>query len=641
MRVRAGCSMLSESTKMAIIAEQNHRMRQSFDLDLESRLENRIFLTTLWEHLHTTEREVIKQFLLHAPQGFLGKRDWDRLMKGASANQVVALTRLRRLGLILTVRKLWSEVGYIMPLEVRVDFLARIDTRQLPEKTTVQESLGTLSYYIPQGRGIHLDMFALFNYLRTHELPLTKRQLLHSRSVARLVPLFTLASEHAEPFLAEIAETVHVPDYPPQLTVILDLAMRLQLVQIDNLHLRLNEAKLAEWLNQPNQVLWDNLYRVIVDYYLPQEPWLELFAFRMHHVPGGKWVAVEWTLAEVAAVGGQLPDDAEAVVTRRWLHLLLGLGFVKLGHSADGMLYWSWQPVQEQAGPFGWYIESGGDVIVPPTVPLTLLWQLASYSELVFEGEMIRCQLSMRKVQHCLANGQSEAAIRTFLDEHCMHPLPEMVADQLQKWAHGAKQIRFESVVCVRTADPRILVELQQLSLLAPYLGEVISPTAFLVRQDKAPGLYQALKQCGYDPQGDLLTAVQRPPIERPDPQRAEQQECVGLFDAKRIFEAYQVENVFPEVTDSLPQLGLLPKMWTQHFQSYHPQTLRELFRRSQELQLQVKMETGTGSLEGIPQTVSVENGYWYVTVEAERKLHKYKMDEIHRARILLPEYLA
>jgi len=29
------------------------------------------------------------------------------------------LNRLRRLGLVLTVRKRWSEIGYLMPREVR------------------------------------------------------------------------------------------------------------------------------------------------------------------------------------------------------------------------------------------------------------------------------------------------------------------------------------------------------------------------------------------------------------------------------------------------------------------------------------------------------------------------------------------
>ncbi|MCK9906837.1 hypothetical protein MXD63_43445, partial [Frankia sp. Cpl3] len=98
---------------------------------------------------------------------------------------------------------------------------------------------------------------------------------------------------------------------------------------------------------------------------------------------------------------------------------------------------------------------------------------------------------------------------------------------------------------------------------------------------------------------------------------------------------------VFPERFESMPEISRLPKMWTQHYQAYHPQTLRDLFKRAHELQIEVRIEhTNGGESQGIPRSVEAEMGYWYITLESERKKQRYKLEEIGRVRLMLPDYL-
>lgn len=240
----------------------------------------------------------------------------------------------------------------------------------------------------------------------------------------------------------------------------------------------------------------------------------------------------------------------------------------------------------------------------------------------------------MGKIQGVLARGGQESEILQFLQKHCFHPLPPSVQDQLDQWARGAKQIRLEPVICVRTADRRVLAELMELPSLAPFLTERISDTAFLIQPKQEGELLRLLKEYGYQPTGGGVLA----PAEPSGQQGAKSQLQSGLFDIRPSWHEYHIENVFPDYKEAIPQLAQIPKLWTQHYQSYHATTLRDLLQRARELELPILIETRDGELEGIVQNVQVENGYWWVTMLVGKKLHRHPIDAIARARILLPQ---
>ncbi|TGU67231.1 hypothetical protein EN829_066900, partial [Mesorhizobium sp. M00.F.Ca.ET.186.01.1.1] len=126
------------------------------------------------------ERTVIKLFLTKAPRGFFSKRTWERETAKEHRHLSIGLTRLRRLGLILTVRKMWSEIGYVMPQEIREQLTMQL----LPPLTSAYVSLSkTLPYYISAGRGIHLDLFGLLLFVRDQQVPVTQKGSIHRRAM--------------------------------------------------------------------------------------------------------------------------------------------------------------------------------------------------------------------------------------------------------------------------------------------------------------------------------------------------------------------------------------------------------------------------------------------------------------------------
>ncbi|RNB79218.1 hypothetical protein EDM56_29730 [Brevibacillus fluminis] len=634
MRLQAGFSLLSEATKQSILAEQNQMVIQAkASNDPAEQLADPYFLSSLWERLSLKEKEAAMLFLQKAPQGFLKKRDWDQLTKAGSAAWLTALTRLRRLGMIVTVRKLWSEIGYIMPHEVR-ESLHRVV--QADEENSLNDILTkSLSYYISAGRGIHLDMFALLAHIYNEELQLTKKGTIHARLLPKLTSLLSLQDIHTDRWLQSLLpDSKNHPPYAPQLAFLLDLGMRLGFLETDGSRLSIVRERTDSWLALSYAEQVDGLLQAVVDTYLPPEPWLAAVHFELSQEEKAGWNRVRELLERLRHSGYELPDDAMQQLCDRWLHPLLGMGYIQLGSDPEGDLYVKWNPIESHSAAAGWYMEPTGDLLIPSLVPLSLLWELSRYADLSFEGGLVKGTLSMGKIQSALAHGEQEGEILQFMQKHCFHPIPPSVQNQLDQWARGAKQIRLETVVCVRTADRRILAELMELPSLAPFITEPISDTAFLIQPKHAGELLRLLKEYGYQPTSGGVLA----PAEPNDQIVAKSQLQSGLFDIRPSWHEYHIENVFPNYTEAIPQLAQIPKLWTQHYQSYHANTLRDLLQRARELELTILMETRDGELEGIVQNVQVENGYWWVTMLVGKKLHRYPIDAITRARILLPQ---
>ena len=638
MRIHNGLSMLSESTRNKMMAEQDQRLGFRSELDLSNRLTDAAYVEQLWQVCSDMEQDVIRLFLLQAPLGFFTKKQWDRYAADHQVRYGIGLTRLRRIGFILTVRKLWSEVGYIMPQEIREILMTRHRSETYKENTPVSRlEPQALSYYIASGRGIHLDLFGLLQFVREHEIPLTQKKLIHRRMLQKLEQRFSLQDAHVEEwFYRYFSPAIH-ESYRPETAIILDLALRMGLLHMEDNRLLLVADAVDEWLCLPAAIRWSREWQVIVDTYLPAEPWMEAFSYRMKSIEGEGWQSVEAGLAHLSQLGFALPDEAELSLKELWLHPLLGLGWIQLGEW-ENRLYWRWNLLTRRASEDGWYVQPTGELIVPPLVSLLKLWQLSQIAKLSFAGEWIQAELDPERIRTYLSYGSSWEKAYAFLQEGSAYPIPEEVGELLRRWSEKAKQIHFERVIRIRVAEPHLLEEMMKIPLLIPFLGEQISSTDVLIRPDAEKEMAAALRRCGYEV---ILSErlIRQKAVERQGPNA--EREAVGLFSDHRETAGYQVENTFPDTEESLGALRALPKMWTRHFQTYHPQTLRDLCKRAIELGLELRFEQKNGEeWQGIPQRLEVEMGYWVVTVDTGRKRKTCRLEEIGRAQIVLPAYL-
>ncbi|MFS0554132.1 hypothetical protein [Brevibacillus sp. 179-C9.3 HS] len=633
MRVKDSLEYLSESTRQAILQEQTKRYKIAEEQELSSRLLDPDFIDQVWEQADDLERAVIRLFVTSATRGFFSKRAWERETAKEHRHLSVGLTKLRRLGLILTVRKMWSEIGYLMPQEVR----EQLTNQLLPEDSRAFVTLSkTLPYYISAGRGIHLDLFGLLLFVRDNQIPITQKGSIHRRMSQKMLPQLSLTDEHVKgivipPLGQERREGL-------SLTIALDIALRLGLVHRDERELVIDPYRTKQWLQQPQHVRWEEMYQLVIEQFLPHGDWWEFFVQLMRQAPLEQWCSIREQLSMLKDVGFILPENADAVIVEQWLHLLLGLGWVQLGMDEEQELYWRWSSLPRLSSEEGWFVDPTGAITIPPLVPLQDVWEISRFCQLQFDGQLIRGELQARLLQTYLAQGGTEEQIVEKLRASCAHPLPEGLIEVVSQWAKTAKQIQLEPYFLVRTAHAGFLEEWRDIPDFLPFLTQVISPTAFLISFSQEKELVNLLRHFGYEPQ--VLSHVASSGKELGQ-QKNSQAGNKGLLLIERPWDGYAIENTFPEQSEAMPQIAALPKMWTKHFQSYHPQSMRDLFKRAMELKLEVEIQqSGNEKQRGLPTEVRLEMGYWMVTLAGQGGKQCYRLDNIERVRIVVPEYL-
>lgn len=631
MRLKDTLGYLSEPTRQAILDEQSRRLEWTDTADLLDRVSDPAFIHRVWERSGELERQVIRLFILTAKRGFFSRREWEK----TAANQLrplqAALTKLRRLGLVVTVRKMWSEIGYLMPHEIRDQFTSYL----LPDSRLAYVTPSkTLPYYITAGRGIQLDLIGLLLAIREQEIPLTQKGSVHRRYLPKMRALLSIGSEHVQGL--DIAALHEEGQANSALLVALDLAWKLGFVRESDRRLVLEENTVKQWLNTEPQKRWQDMYRIVYDLYLPTGMWWDAFAHMMEKVPVEQWCSLDEQMRMLEQTGFDITTDAVDRIAREWLHLLLGFGWIQLGMDEEQHLYWRWNALSQAAEEEGWYVDPTGVVTMPPLVMLRAVWEASRYCSLQFDGTLIRAQLQEKKVQNELASGGSVMQVLHFLQEHCVHPLPDAVGELIALWARSAQQIQFEACYRVRTAHAGFLTEWMEIDDFKPYLTQKLSPTEFLVSGNDYEALLGLLRQYGYEPH---VLATHTPAGENMLTQPKEDV-CPGIVSVERPWDGYAVENVFPE-QEGQAHISALPKMWTGHMQSYHPQSLRDLLKRAAELQLEVECQiTNQSRLRAKPTELRVEMGYWTVTFTGEEGRTKLRLEEIDRVRIVVPEYL-
>ncbi|WP_290426083.1 hypothetical protein [Brevibacillus agri] len=636
MRVKDSLEYLSEATRQAILNEQQKRFCiETEDQELSSRLADSRFLQQVWEQADELERTVIKLFITKATRGFFSKRSWERETAKEHRHLSVGLTKLRRLGLILTVRKMWSEIGYVMPQEIREQLTLQL----LPDSSAAYVSLSkTLPYYIPAGRGIHLDLFGLLLYIRDNQVPVTQKGSIHRRAIQKMVPLLSMTDEHVQgvtlaPLDKEQREGL-------ALTVVLDLAFRLGLVVRKDKSMALDSFQIRRWLNKSAPERWEELYQLVAEQLLPHGDWWDAFAQMMRQVPLDQWCCVDSQLRMLETAGFALPQEADRLIVEQWLHVLLGLGWVQLGADEQERLFWRWNSLPHLTAEEGWFVDPTGALTIPPLVPLRDVWEISEFCQLRFDGQLIRGELQAKLLQTYLASGGSEELVMEKLRVACAHPLPEGLVEVIGHWAKTATQIQLEPFFCVRTAHAGFVEEWRQIPDFQPFLQHVLSPTEFFIPLPQKRQLVELLRHYGYEPHV-VLHAESAEAKETQETHENAQSSDRGLLVIERPWDGYAIENTFPAQSEAMPQLSTLPKMWTQHFQSYHPQSLRDLLKRATELQLEVEVQlTNQEKLRGLPVEVKLEMGYWLVTISGPHGKRPYRLDEIGRVRIVVPDYL-
>lgn len=350
----------------------------------------------------------------------------------------------------------------------------------------------------------------------------------------------------------------------PRLALLHYLARRLGLIQLVKRRLQPNPATAKSWLRSaPGQQLlalqeawrdderWNELWRLPAlrceDTGWRNDPRLarERVLGYLRRCPVGEWLSLEsfiaaikradpdfqrpdgdyrsWYIRDAASgeylMGFEHWDQVEGALIA---HLISGplrwLGVVALGYEDEtetrppcfritpyGAAFLGLASPPPDPKPEPVVITPDLKVRVPPATPLYDRFQLARISAWEASGEEFVYRLTPAALARALSEKVSVEQVLAFLERISGGRVPPNVSLALRGWAEKFGAVRLRRAVVLQVRKEITLQELRTLPQTAPYLGEILSPRAALVKEEDWPRLVKELEKLGYLPQVEGL----------------------------------------------------------------------------------------------------------------------------------------
>jgi hypothetical protein len=141
-------------------------------------------------------------------------------------------------------------------------------------------------------------------------------------------------------------------------------------------------------------------------------------------------------------------------------------------------------------------ISSSGKITVPRDTPRVVRYQLSRFCEWDEpKGDEFHYRLSTNSLSQAKTQGLKIEHLLPLLAKHSTG-IPPSLIKALKRWEVSGTEARVETQVVLRLGRPEILEELRK-SKAAKYLGEVLSPTAVIIKSGAAQKVMDALTELG------------------------------------------------------------------------------------------------------------------------------------------------
>ena len=142
-------------------------------------------------------------------------------------------------------------------------------------------------------------------------------------------------------------------------------------------------------------------------------------------------------------------------------------------------------------------ISSNGKISVPRLLQRAVRYQLARFCEWgEDQPDEYRYQVTARSLSRAQKGGLKPEQLLALLVKHTNGTVPPALVKALKRWeAHGT-EARVESVQVLRVTRPEALAEIRK-SRAGKFLGEILSPTAVVVKEGAIQKVMAALAELG------------------------------------------------------------------------------------------------------------------------------------------------
>jgi len=142
-------------------------------------------------------------------------------------------------------------------------------------------------------------------------------------------------------------------------------------------------------------------------------------------------------------------------------------------------------------------VSSNGKINMERTAPRVVRYQLARFCEWEeSKGDVYRYQITAQSLKHAKEQGLKAEQLLSLLVKHTDGKVPPPLVKALKRWEANGTEARVETQAVLRVSKPEVLEEMRK-SRAAKYLGEVLSPTAVIVKSGAIQKAMEAMIELG------------------------------------------------------------------------------------------------------------------------------------------------
>ncbi|HET9907592.1 MAG TPA: helicase-associated domain-containing protein [Anaerolineales bacterium] len=142
-------------------------------------------------------------------------------------------------------------------------------------------------------------------------------------------------------------------------------------------------------------------------------------------------------------------------------------------------------------------VASSGKITIPRDAPRVVRYQISRFCEWEEpKSDVYRYHLTTNSLNKAKEQGLKVEHLLALLARHSDAGVPPVIVKALKRWEANGTEARVQTQVILKVSRPEILEEMRK-SKAAKYLGEVLSPTAVIVKSGAIQKVIDALTELG------------------------------------------------------------------------------------------------------------------------------------------------
>jgi hypothetical protein len=568
----------------------------------------------------------------------------------------VAISGLRRFGILIAFRKSWGELLYALP----VDGFSIWQALLLPKpETEIQEQLPLLESIevSPSGsRGLAQELFVLAVYTAHHDLSLTTKGTIHKKQLQKLKDqLRLLPMEWNGSYLTCGSSE----PYEFSFAVLLDIALRLGILRFEANMLVIETKAWGEWLRFTFEQQQIRLYGLWKELYVDAPLWLQHGTALIDRLPRGEWCSLaelmDWFTLHQIQLSPLQPQELKEALYHQWMIPLHAYRWLDVALDSRGEVWFCWlidthascKQVEEpnMEANLSFYVQPDFELVLPPTIPPYLEWEVAAFADPISSDEVRVYQISKETFHRALESGKSADEIVGFLECSAIYRMPSGVTSALTEWGEQYGKLQFADVTLLRVRSKEIAEVIISSEKCRPFILSALNAADFIVKKEQIPQFTQLLEQLGYCPQ--LLLAHEAnhasQQLKLPDtdsstaPKNQDKNSRKGLFDLRDTYSMYELAPSLTEVEDHYPNLQDIPKLWLKEYREYHGSTRKDMIRQAIEWKSYLKIRKEGVDRRILPYKLQEDRSGWTLIGMENRQEIILQSEDWKEMKLLLP----